>query len=157
MLISTFFIFLQPAALFFIGSLLLYGAIKDIFHRSVPNFISGFIFLLSWSVTIADYRIVDGFLSFSIVSTLSIILYYFNVFGGADAKILMALSALIPFELLPLYGVILSLFLFIVTLFYLLLVLMENRLGRKRLLSNTTIPFFVPVSACYFFVSCYIP
>ena len=146
---SNFLIFLEIAVLLSVGGLLGYGAIKDIFYRSVPNSISLAIFALACISMFLNQKFVEAALIFSLVSTVSIALYWLGVFGGADAKVLMALSPMVPFNLIPLSILFLSIFLFILALFYLLLGLLQNCVGQDNDLFKVSIPFFVPVFACY--------
>ena len=149
---SSAHIVFEHIFLLLIGGLLVYGSVKDIFYRSVPNIVSFFIFCLVCGFVSVNNRVVDSSMSFIVISSFSLLLYRFNVFGGADAKVLMALSPLVPLELFPHYFAILSLFLFVTAIFYLVISLRQFLKCKNKRLFNVTIPFFVPVTACYFFV-----
>jgi len=149
---SNITFFIDRLALFLIGALLVYGSIKDMRYRSVPNIISILTFLLACVVVIVNDRVVESSMSFFLIFTGSLVLYSVNFFGGADAKILMALSPLISLENYLFYLILLCAFLFTTAVCYFFLSLQQFVLIKKEPFFNKSVPFFVPITFCYFFV-----
>ena len=135
-----------------IAMLLAQGSMQDIKYRKVPNTISLLVFVLSLAYASVNYEMSAAGIMFICISTASLALYTFGFIGGADAKIIMALSPLIPFSLLPAAMIWLSIFSFSVSLFYLLKKMYQKRIGNNKSKPCSSVPFFVPLTLCYFFV-----
>ncbi len=103
---------------------LIYACYKDIQTRRVSNrvwpvmLLTGMIFvvydlLLTGDLSYAFWYLKWTAISFIIIFTFVYILFYMNAFGGADAKILMVISLLIPIypsiqlfgQQLPIHGI----------------------------------------------------
>ncbi|MCD4704415.1 MAG: prepilin peptidase [Methanosarcinaceae archaeon] len=81
---------------------LLYSCYSDIKTRRVSNetwvmmFAAGFIFIIYDIMNNGALQIVRIAVSFLLIFGFVYILFYFNAFGGADAKVLMVISLIIP-------------------------------------------------------------
>jgi Flp pilus assembly protein protease CpaA len=96
--------------LFFLALVwLVFAAVCDLRKREVPNWLSFSLiaFALAYRAfyaTAADdwWFLLFGLIGFGIFFALAYLFYYARMFGGGDAKLLMGLGAVLPFE--SLYG-----------------------------------------------------
>jgi Flp pilus assembly protein protease CpaA len=133
------------------GVWILFAAIQDLKREEIPNWISYSLlaFALSYrafySAAFNNWNFLAfGVLGFVVFYALANGFYYARIFGGGDARLLMALGAVLPFE--SLYGMLLNGvgFLFVMfgvgaiyTLFYSIGIACSNWSGFKVGFENT--------------------
>ena len=148
---------------------LLYSCRSDLRTRTVPNELWGVVFVAALPLVIADVLVRGSeYLLHTIIAVMGIymvvyVLFRLKVFGGADAKAIIALSFIIPafpgimiFGYgLPLMGVPpLNIFAFsalmnavILTPLVLLGILAAERLMGRKVCVTSGIPFMLPITA----------
>lgn len=77
-------------------ALLLYAAAKDILVRSVPNRVSLAIAGIGLSIDLARGDATSGLMVATLVFAATILLWRLGVMGGADAKLIPAVTMLLP-------------------------------------------------------------
>ncbi|OBT15843.1 hypothetical protein A9264_06010 [Vibrio sp. UCD-FRSSP16_10] len=79
----------------------LYIIISDIRYRLISNRMVSTVFIISCYISSSWMAWSDVFSSMILISIISILIYFFKVWGGGDSKLLISLSPLFPFHIWP--------------------------------------------------------
>ena len=133
-----------------IFALLVFAAFKDIVTREIENWVSVCILLLALFSLLAVEFPVQHLMVWISISIISLVAFYGNVFGGADAKLFIATAPLFSWETLVIWLFAVSIFLGATAILFLIYWKVKEIIFNRKVMDKyRTIPVAVPIVFAY--------